>query len=141
MKWPQNHVGQKESSSMPVHLTKEGLLNTLSEEEARTEDAELVRSFAEWEARACSWPLKRLVAIWNDLPGVVPVGKFTNRKIAVERIWRFLQVSEPATLRKGKEQSRMPFREGSKAAQVYALLAATRSNDARAPGANGLAAA
>src|SRR3982751_6939584 len=89
MKWPQNHVGQKESSSMPVHLTTEGWLNTLSEEEARTEDAELVRSFAEWEARACSWPLKRLVASWNDLPGVVPVGKFTNRKIAVERIWRF----------------------------------------------------
>jgi hypothetical protein len=122
MKWPQNQVGQKESSSMPVHLTQEGLLNTLSEEEAKTEHVELITSFEEWEGRACSWPLKRLVAIWNDLPGVVPVGKFTNRKIAVERIWRFLQVSEPATPRKGKEQSRIAFREGSKAAQVYALL-------------------
>src|SRR4051794_39141538 len=120
MKWPQIHGGQKEGSSMAVHLTKEGFLHILREEDAKTDDAELVRSFEEWERRACSWPLKRLVAIWNDLPGVVPVGKFTNRKIALERIWRFLQVSEPATPR--KEQSRIPFREGSKAAQVYALL-------------------
>jgi len=107
---------------MPVHLTKEGFLRTLSEEDARTEDAELVRSFEEWEQRAGSWPLKRLVAIWNDLPGVVPVQKFTSRDIALERIWRFLHASEPARQRKGKEQSRIPFREGSKAAQVYALL-------------------
>ena len=65
-------------------------MNTLSEEEARTEDAELVRSFEEWEQRAGSWPLKRLVAIWNDLPGVLAVQKFTSREIALERIWRFL---------------------------------------------------
>src|SRR3954465_2810392 len=93
--------GQKESSSMPVHLTKEGFLRTLSEEDARTEDAELVRSFEEWEQRAGSWPLKRLVAIWNDLPGVLAVQKFTSREIALERIWRFLHASEPARQRKG----------------------------------------
>ncbi|MFL6449259.1 MAG: DUF3489 domain-containing protein [Bryobacteraceae bacterium] len=108
---------------MPVHLTKEGCLNTLSEEEeAKTEDAELITSFEEWEARAGSWPLKRLVAIWNDLPGVVPVQKFTSRDIALERIWRFLHASEPARQRKREEQTRIPFREGSKAAQVYALV-------------------
>jgi hypothetical protein len=123
MKWPHHHGGQKESSSMPVHLTEEGfLLPTLSEEEAKTEDAALVRSFEEWEQRAGSWPLKRLVAMWNDLPCVIAVQKFTSRDIALERIWRFLHASEPATQRKGKEQSRTPFREGSKAAQVYALL-------------------
>jgi hypothetical protein len=122
MNWPHNHGGQKESSSMPVHLTKEGFLRTLSEEDARTEDAELVRSFEEWEQRAGSWPLKRLVAIWNDLPGVLAVQKFTSREIALERIWRFLHAPEQARQRKGKQQSRIQFREGSKAAQVYALL-------------------
>src|SRR3954465_3873012 len=123
MKWPHHHGGQKERGSMPVHLTEEGfLLPTLSEEEAKTEDAELVRSFEEWEQRAGAWPLKRLVAIWNHLPGVLPVQKFTSRDIALERIWRFFHPPEPARQRNGKEQSRIQFREGSKAAQVYALL-------------------
>jgi hypothetical protein len=31
---------------------------------------------------------KRLVEIWNRLPGVKPVTKFTNRKIATERVWK-----------------------------------------------------
>src|SRR3954462_1289945 len=121
MNWPHNHGGQKESSSMPVHLTKEGFLRTLSEEDARTEDAELVRSFEEWEQRAGSWPLKRLVAIWNDLPGVLAVQKFTSREIALERIWRFLHASEPARQRKGKEQNRSPARLDLSPAAVHLL--------------------
>jgi hypothetical protein len=34
---------------------------------------------------------KRLVEIWNSLPGVKPVTKFANRKIATERIWKAIQ--------------------------------------------------
>jgi hypothetical protein len=34
---------------------------------------------------------KRLVDIWNSLPGVKPVTKFANRKSATERIWKALQ--------------------------------------------------
>ena len=34
---------------------------------------------------------KRLVEIWNSLPGVKPVAKFANRKVATERIWKVLQ--------------------------------------------------
>src|SRR5258708_24174299 len=34
---------------------------------------------------------KRLVEIWNSLPGVKPVNKFANRKSAIERIWKALQ--------------------------------------------------
>ena len=33
------------------------------------------------------WPGPRLVEIWNGLPGQKPVKKFTNRKVAVSRIW------------------------------------------------------
>jgi hypothetical protein len=33
----------------------------------------------------------RLIEIWNSLPGVKPVKKFTNRKVATERIWRAIQ--------------------------------------------------
>ena len=37
----------------------------------------------------------RLVAIWNRLPGVKPVGKFTHRSIALRRIWAAIQVLAP----------------------------------------------
>ena len=37
------------------------------------------------------WPGPRLVEIWNALPGQKPVKKFTNRKVAVSRIWAAAQ--------------------------------------------------
>jgi hypothetical protein len=36
-------------------------------------------------AKRCPGP--RLVEIWNPLPGQKPIKKFTNRKVAVSRIW------------------------------------------------------
>ena len=109
---------------MAIHFTKEGLVRTGSGEDGNTEETELVTSLEEWRSTASSWPLKRLVDIWNDLPGVQPVRKFTNREIALERIWRFLHPPEQTTPRKHKELKN-PFRDGSKAGQVYALLCRT----------------
>ena len=34
---------------------------------------------------------KRLLEVWNSLPGVKPVTKFANRKAATERIWKAIQ--------------------------------------------------
>jgi Protein of unknown function (DUF3489) len=47
---------------------------------------------------------KRLVDIWNSLPGVKPVMKFTNRKVATERIWKAIQgLGERAATAPGAE--------------------------------------
>jgi hypothetical protein len=35
--------------------------------------------------------MSRLVEIWNGIPGVTAITKFTNRKIAAERIWKAIQ--------------------------------------------------
>jgi Protein of unknown function (DUF3489) len=40
---------------------------------------------------ATEWPMSRLVEIWNSIPGVTAVSKFTNRKVATERIWKAIQ--------------------------------------------------
>jgi hypothetical protein len=40
---------------------------------------------------ATAWPMSRLVEIWNSIPGVTAVTKFTNRKVATERIWKAIQ--------------------------------------------------
>src|SRR3954466_130954 len=116
MKRPHTDVGQKENH-MPLPNSKVTTFPQSEEQSLRQQ----VTSFEEWRALAGAWPLGRLVALWNDLPGVPPVQKFTNREMALERIWRFLHPPEQTTPRKAAEQKN-PFREGSKAAQVYALL-------------------
>ena len=40
---------------------------------------------------ATRWPGNRLVQIWNEIPGVKPINRFTNRKIAIDRIWKAIQ--------------------------------------------------
>jgi hypothetical protein len=66
-------------------------------------------SFASEEglaALAGGWPAARLVAIWNSLPGVTPVKKFENHKIALRRIWARIQgLGEPAVVKGDQGQS------------------------------------
>jgi hypothetical protein len=59
------------------------------------EGSVLFSSEAELAAISQSWPAQTLVEIWNRLPGVTPVSKFTDRKTAIRRIWRAL-TSKPA---------------------------------------------
>src|SRR3954451_23847201 len=109
---------------MPPEREPHALPDTEESTFPHTEEQSLVQqvtSLKDWRALASAWPLKQLVAIWNDLPGGVPVQKFTNREIALERIWRSVHGSE-ATGNQSRREQKNPFREGSKAAQVYALL-------------------
>ena len=80
----------------------------------------------ELHALAKEWPMKRLVEIWNRLPGMHAVARFTDRKTAIARIWRALQpqteAHRPSARRTSKTQHQPVFREGSKAAQVFTLL-------------------
>jgi hypothetical protein len=73
-----------------------------------------------------AWPMKRLIEIWNRLPGVSPVHEFENRPIAIARIWRAIQAEqEPvghAVPSRRAARSEIACREGSKAAQVCSLL-------------------
>jgi hypothetical protein len=109
---------------MAFHLTREGVIAEITPENQEQENQRAITSRDEWEAIAGQWPLKRLLAIWNSLPGVAPVEKFTSRQIALERIWRAIefptQARRNATAKVGK--AKLHFRDGSKAAQAYALL-------------------
>jgi hypothetical protein len=75
------------------------------------------------------WPLSRLVAVWNGLPSVTTVSRFTDRKTAVTRIWRTLQSpageandSAYSAKRVGIKRKRAMAREGSKKARILTLL-------------------
>ena len=68
-------------NAITVHATKK----------AAKETGAAVFSTEEQLADAVGPDNKRLVEIWNSLPGVKPVTKFTSRKIATERIWKAIQ--------------------------------------------------
>lgn len=83
------------------------------------------------------WPVARLVAIWNSLPGGEPVKRFQSRQAAVTRIWAAIQRLEPTPAAgtapvapvkasRGKKDAPIPeapvARDGSKKAAVLALI-------------------
>ena len=56
------------------------------EDSNAAEGTETFNSLEELAQLASNWPASRLIAIWNSLPGVVPVSKFTNRNVGVGRV-------------------------------------------------------
>jgi hypothetical protein len=88
-------------------------------------------------ALAAHWPSGRLVEVWNNLPGVRKVAKFTDRQTGVRRIWRAIERLEPhvgehaatggdkvSSRGKTASPSEQPVvaRTDTKAARVIALL-------------------
>ncbi len=95
---------------------------------------------------AATWPIDRMVEIWNSFAGAPPFGdlkpvkKFTDRKTAVARIWKAVQAltptpapqATPATPKKAKATKEAKpkgdatgpkgAREGSKKAIVLDML-------------------
>jgi hypothetical protein len=103
--------------------------------EARSKaETERFRSAKDLAKLAANWPATRLIEIWNSLPGVSPVRKFTSRQTAVNRIWAAIQNLAPAdgahtvlvaTKRGRAPKDRTPSsaaRVGSKTATVLGLL-------------------
>src|SRR5712692_142259 len=64
---------------------------------AKINNAEYFGSSQELAKLVASWPASRPVEVWNSFAGVAPfnalkpVKKFTNRKVAVARIWKAVQ--------------------------------------------------
>jgi len=98
-------------------------------------DGQVFATAKELAKVARAWPATRTVEIWNSLPGVKPVNKFTDRKTSLVRIWKAIQNLEPAVAREaapgetksrktadgGRERPRAK-NQGSKKDQVIELL-------------------
>jgi hypothetical protein len=113
---------------MLFQVTAEGHIGVRDEAASAEGNApdDTFASEPELHALASAWPMKRLIEIWNRLPGVEPVSRFTDRKTAIRRLWRALQpeAEQSTKARRGTNARLRPvFREGSKAAQVCTLLA------------------
>src|SRR6202163_2070393 len=80
-------------------------------------DAEQFTTEGELAQLAAQWPAARLVEVWNSIPGLAPVRKFTSRKTAVARIWKAAQslVSRPNAPDVAKKAAKSSKRATSKA--------------------------
>ena len=90
---------EKEFKSMRFEVTSEGHILTDTEDLSAERERSGTSFGTEEELKemAGAWPMKKLIEIWNGLPGVPRVQKFENRRIAIARIWRAIAGrSEPA---------------------------------------------
>jgi hypothetical protein len=84
---------------------------------------------------AAVWPGSCLVDIWNRIPGLTPVKRFTNRAVATARIWRAVQslalgehrgdvapARRQAARKPTRQQHPHTGRKNTKQAQVVSLL-------------------
>jgi hypothetical protein len=78
----------------------------------------------ERDLAALALPMSRLVEIWNRLPGVKPVARFTDRKTAVRRIWGAIQGMTPPVTRGGHKARSDAPRAITKGAVVIAHMRA-----------------
>ena len=68
------------------------------------------------------WPAARLIEVWNGIPGLAPVKKFTDRKSGVARIWKAIQsldggnaTEESTTVPKAAKKAKSAAKQGKKA--------------------------
>ena len=86
---------------------------------------------------AADWPVSRFVEIWNSIPGVNAVTKFTNRKVASERIWKAIQgLGAPTTAEVPEDQAgeaALPAQEASPEPEATAEATEPPAEEIAAP--------
>jgi Protein of unknown function (DUF3489) len=72
------------------------------------------------------WPMTRLLAVWNGLPGVTEVRRFTSRAAAVRRIWKAVQTMEPheVAIQTQTDDGNKETASGGRKAQLMEMLKA-----------------
>src|ERR1700686_4596333 len=84
-------LGGKRKSDMTTYtIDAENSITALGSQQADFE-GEIFASQKELADLAAKWPANRLIEVWNGIPGLTPVKKFTDRKSAVARIWKAIQ--------------------------------------------------
>jgi hypothetical protein len=83
--------GTKEKSEMTTYMIDaENSITALGSQQADFE-GEIFASQQELADLAATWPANRLIEVWNGIPGLTPIKKFTSRKSAVARVWKAIQ--------------------------------------------------
>jgi Protein of unknown function (DUF3489) len=71
--------------------TDNNIIAFASQQEAEAVPGDRFASQEQLTELAANWPAGRLADIWNSIPGLTPVKKFTDRKSGITRIWKAIQ--------------------------------------------------
>ena len=81
---------QEKQTMATFSIDAENSITALGSQQADFE-GEIFASQQELADLAAKWPANRLIEVWNGVPGLTPVKKFTDRKSAVSPIWKAIQ--------------------------------------------------
>src|SRR3954467_14659484 len=88
---------------MRVYIINEDDLIVSREAPTTAHDNEVVIASLE-ELRAARLSGKRLLALWNGLPGVERLGKLGDREVLTERLWSMMEaIPDPQPARASKQ--------------------------------------
>src|SRR5881396_374172 len=134
--------GTKESENENVHNRRENSITAHATKQEAGE-GETFSSQQELASLVAEWQTNRLVEVWNGIPGLTPVKKFTDRKSAVSRIWKAIQSLDggsPAeaatTAPKRANKTKAAAKQGKKAKAAAKAKPAKASKGKRAKGGN-----
>jgi hypothetical protein len=114
-----NGVGKKKMrrTVFSIHVDKVGIL-LVKGKRPSSDGALTFSSERELRKLVAQWPGARLVELWNQLPGVKRVTRFTDRDAAIRRIWNAIQdLPSAGRVPHGKTHDR-----STKTERVVALL-------------------
>jgi len=126
----------KEKQMATFIIDAENSITALGNQQADFE-GEIFANQKELADLAANWPANRLIEVWNGIPGLTPVKKFTDRKSAVVRIWKAIQsldgsVTEAATTT--PERVNKPKAGGKKGKKAKAAAKAKAAKGKREKG-------
>ena len=70
-----------------------------------SDDAVVIESIKSLDARR--FPIPRMIAIWNALPGASPVKRFTDRPAAIKRLWAALEALPVSSSKTDSKQAKL----------------------------------
>ena len=110
---------------MRCYLFKDSHITVLHDAPQQADaDGDLISRVAELDPK--HFPLVRLVAIHNRLPGIEAVKRFADRKVALKRIWAELEKLPLGDVRPESKQARVErLLRHSAGADMTQLIAAT----------------
>src|SRR5258708_2416961 len=71
--------------------SENNIVATQAQSEITEKEGERSTSEKELVGLAADWPGTRLVEVWNGIPGLTRVKRFTSRRLAIGRIWKAVQ--------------------------------------------------
>jgi hypothetical protein len=111
-----NRAATKDSEMTTYTIDAENSITALGSQQADFE-GEIFASQQELAKLAAQWPAHRLVEVWNGIPGLTPVKKFTDRQSAVGRIWKAIQSLDGGGAAETPEPSKAAATEARKPAK------------------------